>query len=524
MQLTLSQFLAYLVTKKAFYGRLVSSLERIRRPGLGTMAVGLRDGRAVLLYDPAFLVDLPLSAGMFAVEHEMLHLVLDHIPRYLELLSVQPTEEDRKKAAAVYNIAMDCSINTMLRNHEGFEGIERHLKDKVIADLKTEIDELRARVKAEHAEACAKAKADGTPEPDAPEEPEMPPVDESKLGMVLPEKYDLPLEGSFEHYQYLLMKKVKLMQISLSFGGNTHDFWQGADSADGDGDGKPGEGKPKPGDGKPSPGEGKGEGKVDVVFNGHVFGDMSSEELLSAAHRVREQLKETMRQVIRSMGGSIDRGTLPGALEEWLKDYLADPIIPWWEIFATRAKMSRMSKYKRSAQQPNRALLALSEEDNTIIPAPGRIRDVAWRIFFMVDTSGSMSTESLEIAKSELFHMLAVDDGMEIRYMQGDCVVHFDQVLKSGDEVPAETPGRGGTDFDAYFAHMGQYVNDDQKAPDLVVVYTDGYAPAVQEKHRLPVDVPVLWLVTPQHSDHFTDGYGEVIVCDPMHNARRSKA
>jgi predicted metal-dependent peptidase len=124
MQLTLSQFFAYLVSKKAFYGRLASSLERIPRRGLGTLAVGIRDGRAVLLYDPTFLVDLSLSAGMFALEHEMLHLVLDHIPRYLELLSVQPDEAHRKKAAAVYNIAMDCSINTMLRNHEGFNDID----------------------------------------------------------------------------------------------------------------------------------------------------------------------------------------------------------------------------------------------------------------------------------------------------------------------------------------------------------------------------------------------------------------
>ena len=498
MKLTLSHFLAHLVTKKGFYGRLVSSLERIARPGLGTLAVGIRDGRAVLLYDPAFLVDLSLSAGMFGVEHEMLHLVLDHIPRYLELLSVQPDEEHRKKAAAVYNIAMDCSINTMLRGHEGFVDIEEHLKQRVLKDMKEK-----------HAEACAKAKAAGEPEPDLPQ------VDESKLGMVLPEKYDLPMEGSFEHYQYLLMKKVKLLQITVSFGGNTHDFWQGVPGP-GDGDGKPGEGDGKRGDGK-----GKIDDKIDGVFAGSTFSDMSPEELLSAAHRVREQLKDTMRQVVRSMGGSIDRGTLPGQLEEWLKDYLADPIIPWWEVFATRAKMSRMSKYKRTAQQPNRALLALSEEDTAIIPAPGRARDVAWRIFFMVDTSGSMSTESLEISKSELKHMLDVDDGMEIRYMQGDCVVHFDKVLKSGDDIPNETPGRGGTDFTAYFVHMGQYVADDQKAPDLVVVYTDGYAPPVDPRHRMPVDVPVIWLVTPEHSDHFAEGYGEVIVCDPMHNTRR---
>lgn len=493
MNLKLSEFFIYLIQKKSFYGRLASSLQRIVKPGLGTMAVGIRDCRAVMFFDPSFLDDLSLPAGLFALEHEMLHLVLDHIPRYLELLAVLPTDEMRRKAAAVYNIAMDCAINTMLRNHEGFVAIEEHL-------VKT----AKGRALAEHAQAVADGKTTDPP----------PEIDESKLGMVLPEKYGLPLEGSFESYQWQLMQKVKLHQVTVSFGGNTHDFWTKGE-ADGQGQGQPG-------NGVPGKGLGKGAGNLDITFEGSSFGDMTSDELLSAAQRIREQVKETLRSVVRSIGG-VGRGTLPGDMEEWLEEYLRLPIIPWWEIFATRARMSRASKFKRTAQQPNRALLALAEEDVAIIPSPGRMRDRSWRVFLMVDTSGSMSSESLEIIKSELFYMLSADEAMEIRYMQGDCTVHFDEVLRSGDAIPAQMLGRGGTDFDAYFAHMRQYVDDSLKAPDLVIVYTDGYAPAVSLDNRLPSDVPVLWLVTPQHSANFAEGYGEVIICDPEHNERRNK-
>ena len=249
---------------------------------------------------------------------------------------------------------------------------------------------------------------------------------------------------------------------------------------------------------------------------------MSPEELMSQAHRVRENTKQVLRQTVRSMGG-LGRGLFPTGVEEWLEAYLAEPIVPWWEIFATRARMSRNSKYRRIMSVPNRALLALSEEDPRIIASPGRVRDKSWRIFFYVDTSGSMSTDSLEIAKSELHHMLSVDENMEIRYMQGDAVTHMDVVLKTGDDLPGQMVGRGGTDFDAYFIHMGQYVQDDATAPDLVVVYTDGYAPAVSEKNRLPPEIPVIWLVTPQHSELFQEGYGEIIVCDPEHNERYNK-
>lgn len=507
MNLNLGEFFIYMITKKNFYGRLASSLERRMKKGLGTLAVGIRDGRAILYYDNSFLEDLSLTAGGFALEHEMLHLVLDHIPRYLELLAVQPTKEARQKAATVYNIAMDCAINTMLRNHEGFNDIEQHLKNKA---------------RASHEAACARAKEAADK---AGKEFVAPPFEEEKAGMCLPEKFDLPLEGSFESYQYLLMQKVKLQSVTVSFTGNSHDFWTKSDQ-DGQGKGqkgKPGQGKGKgqKGDQQGQNGEGEGEGGG-FTFDISSLGEMSTEEMMQAAHEIRESIKETLRETVRSCGG-VGRGVLPGNLEEWLEAYLAPPIVPWWEVFTTRARMSRASKMKRTVQTPNRALLALAEEDDQIIPSPGRARDRSWRIFLMVDTSGSMSSESLEIVQSELHHMLQADESMELRYMQGDSAVHLDVLLKTGDDIPGQMVGRGGTDFDAYFVHMRQYLDDSAKAPDLVVVYTDGYAPPVAVDNRMPADIPVIWLVTPEHSDAFAEGYGEVIVCDPEHNERRKK-
>lgn len=444
MHLKLSEFFVHLIQKKSFYGLLAAGLERVSRPGLGTLAVGLREGRAVLYYDPDFIAAIPFKAALFAIEHELLHLVLDHIPRYHEMLALCATKEQRLRAAAVYNIAMDCAINTLLRKHEGFEEAEQFLRDRAAAA-----------------------------NPGAPENPQS--------GMCLPEKWNMPLDESFETYQWLLMQRVTQAQLDALQQGSEHSLWLGE--------------------------------------NGDEAGDGSGDERQAQAHRIREQLKQALRAAARSAGGDA-RGLLPGNLAEWFDAYLAPPVIPWWEVFASRAKMSRLAKYQRTVALPNRMLLALAEEDGFIIPTPGRKRDRAWRIFLYVDTSGSMSSESLAIVKSELQHMLAVDENMEIRYMQGDCTTQLDVVLHSGDEIPAEMQGRGGTDFDAYFEHMQQYVLDEMQAPDLVVVYTDGYAPPVTAARRLPPEIPVLWLVTPHHCDRFTDGYGEVLVCDASHNSR----
>lgn len=484
MKLSLSEFFMHFMSARGLYGRLASSLRRIAKPGLGTMAVGVRDGMAVLYYDPEFLALLDIPTAIFVLEHEMLHLVLDHIPRYMELLSVLPNKTEKAKAAAVYNIAMDAAINHMLRNQDGFAATEKLFAERALAKDPTHV-----------------------PDP--------------KDGLVLPEKFDLPLNSSFEVYQYLLMKKVTIVNIACKLhGGNTHEMWGSGDGESESKEGGAGKGLShgQYADGINNDGKrGGGAGDIDITFEGGAASNMSSEELISQANRIREQVKKSLRDAVKSMGG-VGRGTVPGDVAEWLAAFLAEPVLNWWEIFSTRARMSRLSKYERNVATPNRALLALSEEDPSIIPNPGRIRDRSWRIFLMVDTSGSMSSESLEVIKSELQHMLAVDENTEIRYMEGDSAVHVDVVLKQGDEIPKEVVGRGGTCFNAYFEYMRQYVKTDDKAPDLVVCYTDGFAPAVEMSNRLPQEIPVLWLVTPQHSSNFAEGYGEVIVCDPSHN------
>lgn len=477
MNLKISEFFVYLLQRKNFYGRLAASLQRVARPGMGTMAVGLYRGRITLYYDPAFIESIPMGAAMFVLEHEMLHLVLDHLPRYFELLSHCADDDERMKARMVFNIAMDCAINSLLRTHKHFAQAESYTKDWCLKQMKADAVEAEA--------ARAKALAEGTPEEDLPPVFTQEDIDKAteRAGMCLPEKYGMPDKRSFEFYQQELMKRVKLHKLDGGLVlGSFHGLWE--------------------------PGEGEGEG-------GDAF---SADSLTAEANRIREQLKRMLRAAVKSSGG-MGRGLLPSEVEEFLGEYLADPVVPWWEVFATRAKTSKTSKFRRSVIVPNRSLLALAEEDESIIPMPGRVRDKSWRVFLMRDTSGSMSSESLMIAVNELNHMLRADDGMEVRYMDGDAAVHRDILLKPGDDIPLTAVGRGGTDFDEYFKYMAKYVYDDSSRPDIVIIYTDGYAPAVAEENRLPLDIPIIWLVTPQHSTAALEGYGEIIVCDPDHNS-----
>lgn len=487
MNISLSDFFLHLLVQKNFYAQVANAMRRVPSPGMGTMGVGIRDGSVVLYYDPAFVEKISLKFGVYAIEHEIMHIVLDHIPRYYEFLGgLGNNDEERQKAVVVANIAMDCADNDLLRKHAYFDTAEKEFRQMQLDRYPPEIQALMSDVQKE------------------------------RMGMVLPEKEGLPLNKAFEFYQEALMKRVKLMSkdevealISMWIAqqAGAHDQWiDQAGDGEGDSEGKGDKDKDAKGESK------NGKGNVSTFRKPPP----SAEEALGKAHQIRTQLKELLKTVIKKQEKS--QGTVPGEIAEWLAEYLADPIIPWWEVLTTRIMATKRSKPDRGIQRPNRSLLSMSEEDDSILPAIGVLRDPRYRVFFYVDTSGSMHSESLAIARAELTNLLKSDDDLEVRYMQGDAATHFDEVFHSGQELPKEAYGRGGTDFNEYFRYMWQYMGNDETAPDLVIVYTDGWAPAVDPDNRLPPETPVIWLVTKHHASQSLEGYGEIIVADPDHN------
>lgn len=448
MKLNISEFVVHLLKKRGFYGRLAASLSRVPRPGLGALAVGVRGGRLSLFYDPEYVEAIDMAAAMYMVEHELLHLALDHVPRYIELLS-RYSDNDRDKANFIMGIAADLAVNTLLRNNPN-RGAAIAFQRKWILD---------------HLEPGQ--------------------VMDGKDGLHMPEHFGMPNDLSFEDYVEQLMKMVDIIKIPLT----DHSLWDG-DPTENDEDG---ERK-----------DGSGKGRL-------------SESRVGLAHHLRDQIKPLLRQALAA-DGNRNRGLLPGSVEEFLMSYLAEPVVPWWEVFTSRAKATKLAKARRSVSVPNRALLALSEQDDAIIASPGRTKDRSWKVVFARDTSGSVPSEEARIAINELHHMLMADEAMEVRSIDFDAAVQRDLLLRPGDKIPTNIMGRGGTDFDAPFEHLLQYYGNESTEPDIIIVHTDGYAPPVSEANRPPSHIPVIWLVTPQHASNF-DGLGEIIVCDPTHRS-----
>lgn len=448
-KLSLTDYIAHLVREKHFLAFILNACQKIEVPGLGTAGVGIVDGRVCLYYDPQFFASITYWNALFTIDHEGIHLLMDHIPRYLEFLARFPTPEMRAKADAVFQLAVDAAANGSLRKDPNWWRVEHEDPPWVLPEKLT-----------------------------------------AQLGI------PLRLDESLEYYLGTLMGGVKTVHIQIladmpgNFRGGSHKFWVPIE----------------------------GEGKDKEAGNS----TLTTEELQGLAHQVRAQLKETLRRVEKEFKKS--RGTMPGHFAEWLKVYLADPMIPWWSILRDLIASARANKMRRSTQRPNRSLLALAEEDDDIEPAIGRIRDPQFHGIFYIDTSGSMGTEELRILNAEGEHLLNTEEVNDLRYMQGDTATTFDQVFTAGDSLPRKMLGRGGTDFNQYFRDMSKYVGDEETHPDFVVVATDGGCSPVDALLRLPDDVVPIWLLTTGPGSWAWEtivqaGYGIPLFANPAHRS-----
>jgi predicted metal-dependent peptidase len=454
MKITISEAFTYLLEEKHFYTAVANALQRVPAPGFGTIGVGVQNGRLVFVYDPAFVARLSLPAFIWFLEHEMIHLAMDHISRYHVLLSELRRAEDRDRADRVYKIAADCAANELIRGSPNFLVAHSEMRAFIL-------DRKRAN------------------DPGA--------VLHDHDGLILPDLFGLPRGRSFEFYQFELMQRgafdLDVMNTAASDGvAASHGRW------------------------------------LPSTEESSFRAPLTPSELMGLAEQLRAQTKQLLRRVLGDFGR--EPGLIPAELVEWLGDYLAEPITPWWEILTTRIQASRRWKVQRGIERPNRSLMAMADEDPTIIATIGLTQDPSYRVFFVEDTSGSMDAVSLRIGLSELEHLTRADDDIEVRFLQGDAAVTLDQVLHAGEVVPREVAGRGGTDFEAYFAHIARYLESDETAPDLLVVFTDGCASVVRPELRLPAEIPVIWLLTERHrATHLkASGYGEVIVCNRDQN------
>lgn len=176
-------------------------------------------------------------------------------------------------------------------------------------------------------------------------------------------------------------------------------------------------------------------------------------------------------QLCRMQGKSL------GNLEELIKDLL-EPKLSWRDLLRNFVTSSVKSDY--SWFPPSKKYLYL----NLCLPS---IHGEAIEIVFAIDTSGSMSTDDIKCALSELKGICDQFQNYAIHLFQCDYGIQDYILLTPYDfQFPNKIKGRGGTSFKPVFQEVVQR----GIKPQCLIYFTDLYGEFPEE---VP-EYPVMWL------------------------------
>lgn len=462
-----------------FYGRVLNGCSRREFPNMGTVGVTLtRLGHYLMLWDPEWFVQQEKAFQLLVIVHEAGHLVLQHLERAMRMHLIIQDVEKSIRLRPVINIAQDMAVNDISVR-------------PLLASTEFKF--------ATHKEKC-----------------------------IWPEDRDYPVGKTFEEYLALLLADLK------------EHGWDAKDPGEGQQPGQSGSGppNPQPSDGE-SEGEGEGEGggenpdpqqgqeqgqgdgdKLDDSYPQwfknllnkappsmrweEVFDKMTDAEIERALTRARQEAKRITKHAVDQTQKC--RGTVPAGMQSAIDDLLEDATIPWQEVLRGMLKSELSQKLDESTAYLNPSFLHLDD----IEPYPGYQKNFTFRIAAGFDTSGSMSQDEFRDCCTELVGLMETEDGVVTRMIQFDAAIQHEEDLESVEAADLRRGvtryGHGGTSFSPFLRYLldieeqGDWMDGAHREvqpflhPDLVIIFTDGYAPIPLPE--LDPGVPLMWVIT----------------------------
>jgi predicted metal-dependent peptidase len=185
---------------------------------------------------------------------------------------------------------------------------------------------------------------------------------------------------------------------------------------------------------------------------------------------------------------------MPAGLERQILRHL-QPKVNWLQALRQKLRLgcSRKASLDVTWMVPNRRFL----QSNYVFPSS--VGPEQPKIVFAIDTSGSMSSDDLSQALSELEDIRKKFQA-KVYFMDCDADVHNSRWVDPHEVLPV-LKGNGGTDFAPVFKH----IIDKKINPDYCVFFTDGYGNFGDDPTS---KFDILWVLTNLQVD---PPFGEVI-------------
>ena len=308
--------------------------------------------------------------------------------------------------------------------------------------------------------------------------------------------FNFPPNLNLEQYYALLLNMAQ--QQPKPQKGQGKGQGQGDQKGEGEGQGENGEGAGD-GTGKLTSITAPNGQKQTTVDTHDGFGESQSE-------LDQEVLKQAVREAVDKVAKA--QGTLPSNMEEYIKEWLKEPTIPWQRLLkayiSNSVKCGRKSSWKRQSRRctglPNGMVLK------------GKVSDHVLKMVVAIDTSGSISGTDLGEFCSEIEGIRRCYKS-DITIMECDADVQKQYTLKKFNKIDTKFKGRGGTDFRPVFDRIKQnHIN-----PDLLIYQTDlcGTYPDT------PPNYKVLWLTPSSTSVDFKPPFGRRLDITPSEKVKR---
>ncbi len=216
------------------------------------------------------------------------------------------------------------------------------------------------------------------------------------------------------------------------------------------------------------------------VFDNHgVWGDIGADNIF-------EQIWDGNIIAASKAGEGI-----PGGLERTVRTLDRSPKIDWRQVLHD---FIQQDKSDYTFMHPDRRF-----QGDVLLPSFAEKMDGASvkNLWFLIDTSGSISDDALAEAYTEITDAIRQMESLSGFVSFFDCDVTEPKAFDSAEELSKIKPiGGGGTSFSIIFRKMTEFFSE---KPELIIILTDGGATFPDEKKAQ--DVPVMWIIIDSEVD-----------------------
>jgi len=256
------------------------------------------------------------------------------------------------------------------------------------------------------------------------------------------------------------------------------------------------DGKPQPGNGDVNKDDEKELERLNELYNSFDDHSKWQEENDPSSQERKDEIDKAVTSAAESMNARKEASKVPLGVERRVQE-LTNPTIDW-RLLLHDFIQEEVTDY--SFNPPDKRY----EDTGFFLPDFNDTSEKIDKVFFMIDTSGSITQKELNSAYLEIKGCLEQFEQFEGYVGFFDSVTYPPEPFHNVTDLYNIKPkGGGGTSFFSIFNYIKK--NMEGEYPKRVIIITDGCAPFPSEEQAL--GIPILWLIT---NKIMTPKYGEV--------------